>query len=580
MKSERKNKNLKKEIIKLYLKNISRPLRIIAGDPLALTGVFILLFLTMVGIFAPFLALYDPNETHIKTEGVVFSFEESLFRDEWISDLPLNEIKIIEDKPYTVGDGGFMASREKGTWTTWELTTEEDLFGLSFLRGEFGVVAGSGGTLLMYENGEWRKEDTGFTGTFYDVQLVRENFGLAVGQEGTIYKWDGTNWEQVSSPTPNDLHGVALLDQDNGFIVGSRGTILKWENGNLSPEMVMTIRDFFDIDIISSGFAAAVGERGTIFFYNGQRWSEQYGPETRELRSVIIRDENDIYVAGRFGISLNYDGLRWDRVDNPYRRHFRSLALFEDKLMVVGTDPYVNELASPTWAHPFGTTHIGRDVFSQVVFGTRTALFIGFVTALFVSIVGVNVGLLAGYFKGLLDDLLMRFVDIMYALPFEPFAMILVLVFEPSLWIVFLSIGLLTWRTNARIIRSQVLSLSERPFVKAAKVVGANNARIIYLHIAPNILPLAFLQLAVAMGWAITAEATLSFLGLGPPRIYSWGTILHAARLSGAWRTAWWWIIPPGVLIMLTVSSVFFLSRSLEVLTNPRLEGEIEDARD
>lgn len=102
--------------------------------------------------------------------------------------------------------------------------------------------------------------------------------------------------------------------------------------------------------------------------------------------------------------------------------------------------------------------------------------------------------------------------------------------------------------------------------------------RILYVHIAPNILPLAFLQLAVAMGGAITAEATLSFLGLGPPRVYSWGTILHAARLSGAWRTAWWWIVPPGFLIMITVVSVFFIARVLEVLTNPRLEGEIDDA--
>ena len=95
-----------------------------------------------------------------------------------------------------------------------------------------------------------------------------------------------------------------------------------------------------------------------------------------------------------------------------------------------------------------------------------------------------------------------------------------------------------------------------------------------FVHIAPNILPLVFLQLAVAAGFAITAEATLSFLGLGPPRMHSWGTILHAARLSGAWRTAWWWIVPPGALIMLTVVSIFFIARALEVLSNPRLKNE------
>ena len=114
-------------------------------------------------------------------------------------------------------------------------------------------------------------------------------------------------------------------------------------------------------------------------------------------------------------------------------------------------------------------------------------------------------------------------------------------------------------------------ALAGQPPVRqsGARVAGASDARILYVHIAPNVLPLALLQLAVSMAFAITAEATLSFLGLGPPQTFSWGTILHAARLSGAWRVAWWWVIPPGVLIMLTVVSVFFISRALEVLTRP-----------
>lgn len=212
------------------------------------------------------------------------------------------------------------------------------------------------------------------------------------------------------------------------------------------------------------------------------------------------------------------------------------------------------------------------------MYGTRTALMVGIIAALVVNLIGATVGMIAGYYRGNIDNALMRIVDIMYGLPLEPFAIILVLIFEPSLWIIIMAIGLLTWRTNARIIRSQVLSLVERPFIKAARVAGASDLRIMLIHITPNILPLAFLQLAVAMGYAITAEATLSFLGLGPPQIYSWGTILHSARLSGAWRTAWWWVIPPGIFISVTVVSVFLISRSLEVLTNPRLRGGRDNA--
>lgn len=167
----------------------------------------------------------------------------------------------------------------------------------------------------------------------------------------------------------------------------------------------------------------------------------------------------------------------------------------------------------------------------------------------------------------------MRTVDVMYGIPFEPFALILVLLFKPSLAIVILAVSLLTWRTTARLIRAQVLSLRERPFVKAARVAGASDARIMYLHILPNVMPLVFLELAITVGVSIIAEATLSFLGLGPPQSVSWGGILHDARLSGAWRTAWWWNLPPGFLIMLTVLSVFFISRSLEVVANPRLRA-------
>jgi peptide/nickel transport system permease protein len=228
-------------------------------------------------------------------------------------------------------------------------------------------------------------------------------------------------------------------------------------------------------------------------------------------------------------------------------------------------------LQPPSTTFLFGTTDLGRDVFSQIVMGTRVALLVGFLTALIVTFIGTNIGLISGYYGGWIDNLLMRFVDILYSSPFIPFVIVLVSLLKPSLWNIILAIALLTWRSVTRIVRSQVLSLVQRPYVKAARVAGASDFRIIFVHIAPNVLPLAFLEMAFMIGWAIIAESSVSFIGFGDPALISWGQILHASFLSGAVRTAWWWVIPPGLAIVVLVTSVFMITTGLEDVNNPRL---------
>jgi peptide/nickel transport system permease protein len=228
-------------------------------------------------------------------------------------------------------------------------------------------------------------------------------------------------------------------------------------------------------------------------------------------------------------------------------------------------------LQPPSANFLFGTTDLGRDVFSQIVMGTRVALLVGFLTALIVTFIGTNIGLISGYYGGWIDNLLMRFVDILYSIPFIPFVIVLVSLLKPSLWNIILAIALLTWRSVTRIVRSQVLSLVQRPYVKAARVAGASDFRIIFVHIAPNVLPLAFLEMAFMIGWAIIAESSVSFIGFGDPALISWGQILHASFLSGAVRTAWWWVIPPGLAIVVLVTSVFMITTGLEDVNNPRL---------
>lgn len=231
----------------------------------------------------------------------------------------------------------------------------------------------------------------------------------------------------------------------------------------------------------------------------------------------------------------------------------------------------VIRLQPPSTEHYLGTTNTGRDVFSQVIQGTRTAMIVGILAAILVTFVGTTIGIVAGYFGGRIDSFLMRVVDIFFAIPFIPFVIILVALLEPSIWNIILAVSLLTWRSVARIIRSQVLSVVKRPFIKAAKVDGASHFRIMFVYILPNVIPLALLEMAFMVNAAITAEASVAFLGFGDPATTSWGQILHENFSTGNSRNAWWWAIPPGLAIVLLLVSVFFVVRALEEIVNPRL---------
>lgn len=226
----------------------------------------------------------------------------------------------------------------------------------------------------------------------------------------------------------------------------------------------------------------------------------------------------------------------------------------------------------PSVAHPLGTTNLGRDVFSQVLHGARAALVVGFTAAFGVVVLGTIVGLVAGYYGGWVDVLLMRLADVAFGIPFLPLAIVLVAFLGPSIWNVVLVMTLLLWRDTGRIIRSQVLSLRTRSYVEAAQVLGASHARTMFVHIAPNILPLSFLYGSLAIGWAILTEASISFLGFGDPNVISWGFMLQDAYNSQALaRQAFYWFVPPGLCIMLAVMAGFFISRGYEELLFPRL---------
>lgn len=219
-----------------------------------------------------------------------------------------------------------------------------------------------------------------------------------------------------------------------------------------------------------------------------------------------------------------------------------------------------------------GTTSLGRDIFSQIVYGTRSALLIGVTAAFMVALIGSIVGLVSGYFGGWVDTVLMRLADIAFGIPFLPFVIVLAAFLEPSIWNVVLAMALVLWRDTGRVIRSQVLTLRSRGYVDAARVAGSSDFKIIVRHIAPNILPLSFLYGSIAIGWAILTEASISFLGFGDPQSISWGYMLQDAFASQALaKQAYYWFVPPGICIILVVSAGFFITRGYENLLFPKL---------
>ena len=243
-----------------------------------------------------------------------------------------------------------------------------------------------------------------------------------------------------------------------------------------------------------------------------------------------------------------------------------------DPLEVIQKDGIwlANEKPSP--AYLLGTTNLGRDIFSQLVFGSRAALMVGFSAAVAVSLIGTVIGLMAGYFGGWVDMILMRLADVAFGIPFLPFIIVLAAFMEPNIWNVVIAMSVLLWRDTGRVIRSQVLVIKEQAFVSAARVSGATDFRILFMYIAPSILPLTFLYGSLAIGWSILTEASVSFLGFGDPDVVSWGFMLQDAFNSQALsRGAFYWIIPPGICIMLTVMAGFFIGRGYEEVLFPRL---------
>ncbi|MBS7631522.1 ABC transporter permease [Candidatus Bathyarchaeota archaeon] len=219
-----------------------------------------------------------------------------------------------------------------------------------------------------------------------------------------------------------------------------------------------------------------------------------------------------------------------------------------------------------------GTDLLGRDLFSGLLFGFPVALLIGFATSVITTALGAGLGIMSGYIGGRIDDLIQRFSDIVNNFPQLPLLIFLTFIFGGKLWVIVLVLVAFGWPGLTIIVRSMVLSVKGAPFVESALAVGASRLRIMGRHIFPQVAPFILSQLIFYTPSAILSEAALSFLGLGDPTIPTWGQILEYGFRNGAvYLGYWWWILPPGLLIIYSAITFVFIAMGLEPVVNPRL---------
>jgi peptide/nickel transport system permease protein len=224
-------------------------------------------------------------------------------------------------------------------------------------------------------------------------------------------------------------------------------------------------------------------------------------------------------------------------------------------------------LKAPSWDHLMGTDQLGRDIFTWVVQGTRTSLRIVLGVVLISTVIGVFVGALSGLRGGVLDDVVMRVVEMVQTVPRFFLAILVVAWFGPDASTVTLLLGLTSWPFLARVVRAETLSLREREFVDSARATGSTDIRILIRHVLPNVLPAALVVVAITASRVILLEAGLAFLGLSDPNVPSWGALINNAQQYLA--RAWWISVFPGLAIVLAVLGMNLLADGLNDVLNP-----------
>lgn len=228
-------------------------------------------------------------------------------------------------------------------------------------------------------------------------------------------------------------------------------------------------------------------------------------------------------------------------------------------------------LSPPSPGYPLGTDEYGRSVLTLLIWGSRVSLLVGLASTAISMLLGTFVGVAAGHFHGWVGELFNRLTDWFLVIPFLPLAIVLAAVLSPSLTNIIIVIGITSWPGTARLVRAQTLAIEGRPYLERARVLGAGDWHQMSRHVLPNVMPLVLANTTLTVAIAILSETTLSFLGLGDPTHVSWGTMLDGAQSTGAITAGqWWYVLPPGIAVVVVVLAFMLIGRALEQVLTPR----------
>src|SRR5690554_2618885 len=370
------------------MRSALKPFAPIFQDRLAIVGLAVLSCIVALALFAPLLATHDPDLVNEIEEGSVLARDPSGSSTVWRVVESLGPLAIQASDAYgnqglAVGRRGVAYLYDEGGWRTLNTGTPHDLNGVAFSAdGKRALAVGANATVLLWDV-EWKPvlADPPSGAELRDVAWVSDTQALAVGGAEEIWLLDlaSNAFTPIKSPVGRGFALNAVERDSDGtlLMVGDRGLAIRYapDTQSVKVERLGTSRMLNSLTIAPGGVALAVGERGTLMRRDGPqaRWRQDESPEIRALRAGWINDEGHAYAVGRSGIILERLGGEWQRIEAESERHLRSVLVVADTAFALGSDRFVNRLAPPSSQHLFGTDHLGRDLFSQNVYGARIA---------------------------------------------------------------------------------------------------------------------------------------------------------------------------------------------------------------